>query len=181
MQVIGDKTINESSFENDSKNKRQNDVNRTTLCKDTMGEVDHTLVQPPYIRIVSEKFGHKSKNCLVHLLDIRFVKPNKEHIEMPALHSLEHLLAFNMQKILTGFVNLGPMGCQTGFYLSTIDETYSKITKAFKQTLDRVLLSTEVPLCNVYQCGWAKNHDLSGAKKHAKKFLEERDKWGQIY
>jgi len=73
------------------------------------------------------------------------------------------------------------MGCQTGFYLSTIDETYSKITKAFKQTLDRVLLSTEVPLCNVYQCGWAKNHDLSGAKKHAKKFLEERDKWGQIY
>ena len=40
---------------------------------------------------------------------------------MPALHSLEHLMADRIRNHSTNVVDLSPMGCQTGFYLSFIN------------------------------------------------------------
>ena len=48
-------------------------------------------------------------------------QPNKEHMEMPGLHSLEHLMAENIRNHTDKVVDLSPMGCQTGFYVSFIN------------------------------------------------------------
>lgn len=53
--------------------------------------------------------------------DIRLKQPNKEHMEMPALHSLEHLSADIIRNYSDHIVDFSPMGCQTGFYVSLIN------------------------------------------------------------
>ena len=40
---------------------------------------------------------------------------------MPALHSLEHLMAENIRNHFDNVVDVSPMGCQTGFYLTVIN------------------------------------------------------------
>ena len=42
----------------------------------------------PFSRCERRENGDK-----IYKYDIRFCQPNKEHMEMPALHSLEHLMA----------------------------------------------------------------------------------------
>ena len=57
---------------------------------------------------------------MIHKYDIRFKQPNKEHMDMPGLHSLEHLMAENIEIIQIKSLIL-VMGCQTGFYVSFIN------------------------------------------------------------
>ncbi|EAG6472574.1 S-ribosylhomocysteine lyase, partial [Listeria monocytogenes] len=107
---------------------------------------------------------------------------NKEHMEMPALHSLEHLMAELARNHTDKLVDISPMGCQTGFYVSFINHSdYDDALEIIATTLTDVLAATEVPACNEVQCGWAASHSLEGAKALAAEFLDKRDEWKNVF
>lgn len=142
--------------------------------------LDHTKVAAPYVRLAGIKEGKNGD--VVHKYDIRLKQPNKEHMEMPALHSLEHLMAENVRNHTDLVVDLSPMGCQTGFYLSLINhDNYDEVLEILEKTLKDVLAATEVPACNEVQCGWAASHSLEGAQQLAKELLEKRAEWHIIF
>ncbi len=142
--------------------------------------LDHTKVVAPYIRLVGVYSGDNGDK--IYKYDIRFCQPNKEHLEMPNLHSLEHLIAELIRNHLDNVLDFGPMGCQTGFYLSVINnDSYDEVEEALAKTLEDVLVATEVPACNEVQCGWAASHSLEGAQMEAKKFLEKRSEWKNVF
>lgn len=142
--------------------------------------LDHTKVQAPFVRLAGIKKGMNGDE--VYKYDIRFKQPNKEHMNMPALHSIEHLMAENIRNHTDHVVDLSPMGCQTGFYLSLINHTdYDEVLDILEKTFNDVLIATEVPACNEVQCGWAASHSLDGAKELAKEMLAKRDEWSTIF
>lgn len=142
--------------------------------------LDHTKVRAPYIRLVNVYTGTNGDK--IYKYDIRFCQPNKEHLEMPSLHSLEHLVAELIRNHLADVLDFGPMGCQTGFYLSVINNpSYEAIETALTATLQDVLVATEVPACNEVQCGWAASHSLEGAKLVAEQFLAKKDEWQYVF
>ncbi|RPF53987.1 S-ribosylhomocysteine lyase [Aquisalibacillus elongatus] len=141
--------------------------------------LDHTKVKAPYVRLVGITKGQQDQ---IHKYDIRFKQPNKAHMEMDGLHSIEHLMAENIRNHLDNVIDIGPMGCQTGFYLSVLNHNdYDEILDAIEKTLHDVLNADEVPACNEVQCGWAANHSLEGAKDIAKEMLENRDEWHDVF
>jgi S-ribosylhomocysteine lyase len=74
------------------------------------------------------------------------------------------------------------MGCQTGFYLSIInDDSYETVLQLVEKTLNDVLTATEVPACNEVQCGWAASHSLQGAKDIAREMLSHKAEWKDIF
>ncbi len=142
--------------------------------------LDHTKVKAPYLRLADKKIGEKGD--VIFKYDLRLCQPNKEHMDMPALHSLEHLLAELSRNHSDHVLDIGPMGCQTGFYVSLInEESYDNALALIEQTLKDVLLATEVPACNEVQCGWAASHSLEGAKKLAQALLDKRDEWTEVF
>lgn len=143
-------------------------------------DLDHTKVVAPYVRLAGVKEG--AKGDVVTKYDIRFKQPNKAHMEMPALHSLEHLMADRIRNHSTQVIDLSPMGCQTGFYLSFINHNdYDDVLNILENTLKDVLAATSVPACNEVQCGWAASHSLEGAQTLAKEFLEKRSEWHIVF
>lgn len=142
--------------------------------------LDHTKVKAPYVRLVGVTEGENGDK--VQKYDIRFKQPNKEHMEMPGLHSLEHLMAENIRNHADNVLDIGPMGCQTGFYLSLINhDNYDDVLTMLEKTLTDVLDATEVPACNEVQCGWAASHSLEGAKEIAKEMLSKRHGWHEVF
>ncbi|RXK17590.1 S-ribosylhomocysteine lyase [Macrococcus sp. DPC7161] len=142
--------------------------------------LDHTKVAAPFIRLAGIKEGIKGD--VIHKYDIRFKQPNKAHMEMPALHSLEHLMAENIRNHTDKVVDLSPMGCQTGFYLSLINhDDYEDVLVIVEKTLQDVLAATEVPACNEVQCGWAASHSLEGAQSLAQEMLNEKASWSVVF
>ncbi|WP_227394514.1 S-ribosylhomocysteine lyase [Jeotgalibacillus aurantiacus] len=142
--------------------------------------LDHTKVKAPYVRLVGITTGHNGDE--IHKYDIRFKQPNKEHMVMDGLHSLEHLMAENIRNHMSNVIDIGPMGCQTGFYLSVINhDNYDEILTVLEATLNDVLKADEVPACNEVQCGWAANHSLEGAKEIATDMLAKRDEWKDVF
>lgn len=142
--------------------------------------LDHTKVKAPYVRLVGITEGANGDK--VHKYDIRFKQPNKAHMEMPGLHSLEHLMAENIRNHSDAVLDIGPMGCQTGFYLSLLNHgDYDDVLTMIEKTLEDVLQATEVPACNEVQCGWAANHSLEGAQEIAKEMLNEKAGWSEVF
>ena len=142
--------------------------------------LDHTKVAAPYVRLAGRK--QEIQGDEVYKYDLRFTQPNKQIMKMDALHSIEHLMAENIRNHSDKVVDLSPMGCQTGFYLSVINHNdYEDILVILEKTLQDVLVATEVPACNEVQCGWAANHSLEGAKELAENMLEKKDEWHQVY
>lgn len=142
--------------------------------------LDHTKVDAPYVRLAGTKSGQAGDTVLKY--DIRFKQPNEEFMEMKGLHSLEHLMAENIRNHTDKVVDLSPMGCQTGFYLSVINhDNYDEVLTILENTLEDVLKATEVPACNVVQCGWAANHSLEGAQEIARDMLAKKDTWNIVF
>lgn len=142
--------------------------------------LDHTKVVAPFVRLAGRKQGINGDEILKY--DIRFKQPNKEHMEMPGLHSLEHLMAENIRNHTDKVVDMSPMGCQTGFYLAVINhDNYEEILAILEKTLEDVLQATEVPACNEVQCGWAASHSLEGAKEIAREMLSKKNEWRTVF
>ena len=80
-------------------------------------QVDHLRLKPGIYVSRQDKF----RDTVLTTFDLRFKEPNKEPvIDVPALHTLEHLGATFLRSHkdwADRVVYFGPMGCRTGFYL----------------------------------------------------------------
>lgn len=139
---------------------------------------DHRTVSPPFIR-VADRMELPGGDVLIKY-DVRFTKPNTEFMEMPTIHSIEHLVAENMRNYTDRLVDFSPMGCQTGFYALTHDIPYEEFEEMLANTFEDILKATEVPAANEVQCGWGANHSLEGAQEAVAAFLEGRDTWAIV-
>ena len=134
-------------------------------------KLDHNKVKAPYVRkccVLDGKIGDK-----VSKFDLRFLQPNVEAFGTASMHGLEHLLATYLREELDNIIDLSPMGCRTGFYLTIWGEREaSEIKEALEKTLKIILDINEMPAANSVQCGNYKDLSLFGAKEYAKKVLE---------
>jgi S-ribosylhomocysteine lyase len=93
-------------------------------------------------------------------------------MDVPSVHTLEHLLATYLREDGLGVLDFSPMGCQTGFYLSLFEEIdLNEFKKRLIKSLGRVLETTHIPGATEIECGNYKSHSLDGAKNIVKKFL----------
>lgn len=140
--------------------------------------LDHRAVRAPYVRVADAKTLPGGDTLTK--FDIRFCQPNVEHLGMPVVHSLEHLMAEHMRSHTDAVVDISPMGCQTGFYALLLDTELDAFLPLLEATLRDVLAADEVPAANEVQCGWGASHDLTGAQDAARAFLDRRAEWEQV-
>lgn len=135
--------------------------------------IDHTTMAAPNIRKTGVQTGPKGD--MISKFDLRFIKPNTDSIPTAAIHTIEHLLATYMKNKLDGVIDVSPMGCRTGFYLTIWGDIDSKIIKdALMYSLGRIIETKfeEIPGISAKECGNYRDHSLFGAQEYARKILE---------
>jgi S-ribosylhomocysteine lyase len=139
--------------------------------------VDHTIMPAPAVRRAK---GMKTPSGdEITVFDLRFVRPNEEILSQEGIHTLEHLFAGFMRDHLnskdTEIIDLSPMGCRTGFYMSVIgNPSEQRVVEAWEASMKDVLnvqSQNDIPELNIYQCGTYKMHSLEDAKKIASTVL----------
>nr|WP_067779789.1 S-ribosylhomocysteine lyase [Actinomyces vulturis] len=140
--------------------------------------LDHRAVRAPYVRVADTKTLPGGDTLIKY--DVRFCQPNSEHLEMPTVHSIEHLTAELMRNHTDRLVDFSPMGCQTGFYAITLGLEPAAFMDILAATFADLLEATEVPAANEEQCGWGANHTLQGAQEAVRAFLSKRDEWTEV-
>lgn len=140
--------------------------------------LDHRHVVAPYVRVADRK-ELPGGDVLVKY-DVRFTQPNAAHLEMPTVHSIEHLTAELMRDHTDRLIDFSPMGCQTGFYALVLGVETPEFLPLLEATFRDVLDATSVPAANEVQCGWGANHSLEGAQEAVRDFLAHRDEWETV-
>lgn len=141
-------------------------------------KVDHTIMPAPAVRLAKSmqtRGGDK-----ISVFDLRFCKPNADILSERGIHTLEHLFAGFMREHLNGvdveIIDISPMGCRTGFYMSLIGEPNPyDVKEAWEASMRDVLRVSdegEIPELNIYQCGTAKMHSLQEAQDIARDILD---------
>ena len=140
--------------------------------------VDHTRMNAPAVRVAKRMSTPSGDDITV--FDLRFVQPNKETLSQKGIHTLEHLFAGFMREHLNSknveIIDLSPMGCRTGFYMSLLGKPRAKsVAKAWKASMEDVLgvaSKKDIPELNEYQCGTYQMHSLKEAQEIAQKVLD---------
>ncbi|BDY12797.1 S-ribosylhomocysteine lyase [Hydrogenimonas cancrithermarum] len=140
--------------------------------------VDHTIMPAPAVR--KAKTMKTPCGDTITVFDLRFCRPNKEMMSEKGIHTLEHLFAGFMRDHLNSedveIIDISPMGCRTGFYMSLIGEPEEiRVAKAWEAAMRDVLnvqSMADIPELNIYQCGSCKMHSLDEAKAIAKGVLD---------
>jgi len=140
--------------------------------------VDHTRMPAPAVR--KAKTMQSPSGDVITVFDLRFCKPNKGIMSVEGIHTLEHLFAGFMREHLNGkkveIIDISPMGCRTGFYMSLLGAPKKKqVAKAWETSMHDVLnvqSEADIPELNKYQCGTYKMHSLKDAKAIAKGVLD---------
>lgn len=140
--------------------------------------LDHRSVAAPYVRIADRKELPGGDTLIKY--DVRFSQPNESHLEMPAIHSIEHLTAEHMRNHTEALIDFSPMGCQTGFYALMLGVEDTEFKNLLEATFQDILNADEVPAANEVQCGWGANHSLEAAKSAVREFLDERAAWDEV-
>jgi len=141
--------------------------------------VDHTIMPAPAVR--KAKGMKTPSGDDITVFDLRFVRPNEDILSEKGIHTLEHLFAGFMRNHLnsknTEIIDLSPMGCRTGFYMSLIGSPSEEVVaKAWEESMKDVLgvqQQSDIPELNIYQCGTYKMHSLQEAKDIATKVLNK--------
>ena len=129
-------------------------------------ELYHTKVKAPFVSKCCVQTGKNGDK--VTKFDIRFTQPNVSEMESDGIHTLEHLMAVYMRDYSDDIIDLSPMGCRTGFYMTVWGEPeVCDIIDMLNKTLSRVLTTTEIPAQNPVQCGNYKLHSLEKAVSYA--------------
>ena len=137
--------------------------------------VDHVKMPSPALRVAKKM--KTPKGDIITVYDVRFAKPNEEIIDEKAMHTLEHLFAGFMRENLPDYeiIDISPMGCRTGFYMSVIGEPKDEeVIEAWRKSMENILNTDTIPEANIYQCGSCYMHSLNGAKKVAKHILDNK-------
>ena len=140
--------------------------------------LDHRAVAAPYVRIADRKVLPGGDTLIKY--DIRFTQPNTAHLEMPTVHSIEHLSAELMRNHTDRLIDFSPMGCQTGFYALMLGVGTEEFLPLLEATFRDILTAQEVPAANEVQCGWGANHSLAAAQEAVRDFLAAREEWTQV-
>lgn len=130
-------------------------------------ELDHNTMTPGFY-CLGEANG-------VYTYDMRFKYPNKgDYISYAALHSIEHLFAVVIRnsEIKDKVVYFGPMGCRTGCYLLLYKTQEQEALKITIECLKKCIELDYVPGTKPIECGNYREHDLEGAKKEIKAYLD---------
>ena len=139
--------------------------------------LDHDAVTAPYVRAAA-RYALSAEDTPVTKYDIRFSQPNKEFLSAGAMHTLEHLLAVNLRTSHIGpaVIDISPMGCRTGFYLILRgDYGTQAVGDAIAGCLERVAeveSEEDIPGRARTQCGNWLEHDLTGAREWAMRWLD---------
>lgn len=143
-------------------------------------KVDHTRMHAPAVRVAKTMRTPKGDDITVY--DLRFCVPNQEILPEKGIHTLEHLFAGFMRDHLNGadveIIDISPMGCRTGFYMSLIgtpDE--ARVADAWLTSMQDVLNvqnQNEIPELNEYQCGTYQMHSLAEAQGIARNIIERK-------
>jgi S-ribosylhomocysteine lyase len=140
-------------------------------------KVDHTKMDnAPFVR--TAKVIETSKGEIITVFDLRFKVPNKDIMSEKGTHTLEHLFAGFMRDHLNyEIIDISPMGCRTGFYMSIIGSpSNEEIVNAWDNSMKDILnvkSENEIPELNKYQCGTYKMHSLQEAKEISKNIIEK--------
>ena len=142
--------------------------------------VDHTKMPAPAVRVAKNMRTPHGDDITV--FDLRFCEPNKDILSEKGIHTLEHLFAGFMRDHLNSkkveIIDLSPMGCRTGFYMSLLGTPKEKkVAKAWKQSMEDVLAvakQSDIPELNLYQCGTYAMHSLDEAKEIAQKIVDSK-------
>lgn len=141
--------------------------------------LDHTTVAAPFVRVADVK--HLPVGDTLTKYDVRFCQPNHDHLEMPAVHSIEHSFAECVRNHSESVIDFGPMGCQTGFYLIMVGEPDVPAVCDLVETTFRDILELDAtPAANEVQCGWGANHSIDAAQEAVRTMLDRRDEWEQV-
>ena len=142
-------------------------------------KVDHTRMPAPAVRLA--KTMETPKGDKICVFDLRFCKPNIEILDERGIHTLEHLFAGFMREHLNGggveIIDISPMGCRTGFYMSVIGiPSELSVKEAWESSMRDILKlksKEQIPELNIYQCGTAEMHSLDNAQKIAAQTLDK--------
>ncbi|EAI5981773.1 TPA: S-ribosylhomocysteine lyase [Campylobacter coli] len=140
-------------------------------------KVDHTKMPAPAVRLAKTMKTPKGDD--ISVFDLRFCIPNKDIMSEKGTHTLEHLFAGFMRDHLNSdlveIIDISPMGCRTGFYMSLIGTPDEKsVAKAWEASMKDILNvsdQSQIPELNIYQCGTCAMHSLNEAKEIAQKVL----------
>lgn len=142
--------------------------------------LDHTKVRAPYVRRAGRKEGPRGD--VVSKYDVRFCQPNVEAMGTGGIHTLEHLMAEYIRDELDGVIDLSPMGCRTGFYLTVFGELgEAEIATRLCAVLSKVASWPDgeaVPGVDPVMCGNWRDHDLAEAKVWAARWVAGIDAKG---
>lgn len=141
-------------------------------------KVDHTRMPAPAVRLA--KVMQTPKGDSVCVFDLRFTRPNNDMLSEKGIHTLEHLFAGFMREHLNKsnveIIDISPMGCRTGFYMSVIGKpSEDSVKEAWEDSMRDVLRvknQEDIPELNVYQCGSAAMHSLKEAQEIASRTLD---------
>ena len=121
-------------------------------------DVDHrTLREGLYLRSTYTI----DENTSILSWDLRFCAPmDRKPLEAGVVHTIEHLMAYYLrldEKIGSSIVSFCPMGCKTGFYLSTMqnveaDDVRMALAKVYKEVFP-LKSSNDIVGLNEIQCG----------------------------
>lgn len=112
--------------------------------------------------------------------DLRFCAPmDKQPLSAGVVHTIEHLMAYHLrldEKIGGAIVSFCPMGCQTGFYLSTMNSvTADDIAAALKRVYERVFpihSTDDIVGLNEMQCGNPALYAIEPTNEAMAKYIE---------
>lgn len=141
--------------------------------------VDHTIMNAPAVRVA--KTMKSPSGDVITVFDLRFNKPNESMMGEKGIHTLEHLFAGFIRQHLNSdtieVIDVSPMGCRTGFYMSLLGEpTESQVAAAWQKAMQDVLKverMEDIPELNEYQCGTYVMHSLEEAKDIAQTVLDQ--------
>lgn len=138
--------------------------------------INHNLLEPG---IYVSRRDVTPSGDVITTFDIRMTRPNREAALDPrALHAMEHLAATflrNHPEWKDRIIYWGPMGCCTGNYLLIQGDLESRDILALIQEAMQFVadFEGEVPGATPRDCGNYTYMDLPGAKKAARKYLEQ--------
>lgn len=127
-------------------------------------KVDHEKMSAPGVRLA--KLMKTPNGDEICVFDLRFFKPNKEMMGECGTHTLEHLFAGFMRDHLNKdgveIIDISPMGCRTGFYMSVIGHPSDvDVVRAWELSMRDILgvaTQKDIPELNSNQCGSYKMH-----------------------
>lgn len=140
-------------------------------------KVDHTKMIAPFVRVA--KVMQTPKGDTITVFDLRFTTPNKTLLPEKGIHTLEHLFAGFMRDHLNSdsieIIDISPMGCRTGFYMSLIGAPQETlVADAWQQAMHDILAvqsQQDIPELNEFQCGTYQMHSLAEAKSIAESVI----------